>query len=171
MQIHASLSRAFLQGSFDICILNTTSKDSKSPRGKAARHTLCLEMDYGWQHHIGIQTWVSHTIPVWDFCLRTLLGYITHSLDDGEIFRPLYIHYTSTFTYLPDNVSCPMPWHEWDATCEPGHFKCTECPQHSHYWGCWTSRKSGNKGLITHTCKHARQTTKRLRLLYHQTRS
>lgn len=97
MQIHASLSRAFLQGSFDICILNTTSKDTKLPRGKAARHTLCLEMDYGWQHHIGIQTWVSHTIPVWDFCLRTLLGYITHSLDDGEIFKPLhslhkYIH-------------------------------------------------------------------------------
>lgn len=47
MQIHASLSRAFLQGSFDICILNTTSKDTKLPRGKAARHTLCLEMDYG----------------------------------------------------------------------------------------------------------------------------
>ncbi len=81
-----------------------------------------------------------------------------------------YIHYTSTFTYLPDNVSCPMPWHEWDATCEPGHFKCTECPLRRHYWGFWTSRKSGGKGLITHTCKHARQTTKRLRLLYHQTR-
>lgn len=62
-------------------------------------------MDYGWQHHIGIQTWVSHTIPVWDFRLRTLPRYMTHSVGDGE--GDMFYLQTTTFTTQVHSHTCP----------------------------------------------------------------
>lgn len=179
MQIHASVSWSFLKGSFDILILNTTSEDSgfisrSLPTGEATQHIVFRN---------GLWLTAPHREPDMSESHYPSLGFPPE--DTAEIHNTLpgwwggehvlssdhYIHYTSTFTYLPNNVSCPMPWHEWDATCEPGHFKCTECPQRSHYWG---NLQTGDKGLMvvrTHASSNMHNTQlERLRLLYHKTR-